>query len=125
ADCITSRCAHIIWFGPCDLYPCSTGSEGRASDVARTIINGFAKFSDSFCKNVGQVSIYLVLKNFPNTMRKKPVTRRQFLGSGIAAAGAISIGGALPANAREWEEYAARFDRSVSDALPAEPLRPD
>jgi len=45
-------------------------------------------------------------------MRKQPVTRRQFLGSGIAAAGAISIGGALPANARDWEKYSARFDRS-------------
>lgn len=58
-------------------------------------------------------------------MRKQPVTRRQFLGSGIAAAGAISIGGALPANARCWEKYAARFDRSISDGLPAGPLRPD
>jgi hypothetical protein len=58
-------------------------------------------------------------------MRKQPVTRRQFLGSGIAAAGAISIGGALPANARDWEEYSARFDRSISDGLPAGPLRPD
>src|ERR1051326_8370871 len=65
-------------------------------------------------------------------MRKQPVTRRQFLGSGIAAAGAISIGGArpanarqLPANARGWEEDSARFDRSISDWLPAGPLRPD
>src|ERR1043166_3671092 len=65
-------------------------------------------------------------------MRKHRVTRRQFLGSGIAAAGAISIGGALPANAgalpadaRDWEEYSARFDRSISDGLPAGPLRPD
>ena len=64
-------------------------------------------------------------------MRKQPVTRRQFLGSGIAAAGAISISsalpanGALPANARGWEEYSARFDRSISDGLPAGPLRPD
>jgi hypothetical protein len=58
-------------------------------------------------------------------MRKQPVRRRQFLGSGIAAAGAISIGGALPANAPEWEEYVARFERSFSDGLPAGPLRPD
>src|SRR6185503_1522532 len=57
-------------------------------------------------------------------MRKQPVTRRQFLESGIAAAGAISISGALPANARDWEEYSARFDRSISDGLPAGPLRP-
>ena len=60
-----------------------------------------------------------------SSMRKPPVTRRQFLGSGIAAAGAISIGGALPANAREWSEYSARFDRSISDDLPTGPLRPD
>src|SRR6185436_5827019 len=58
-------------------------------------------------------------------MRKQPVTRRHFLGSGIAAAGAISIGGALPANARDWEEYSARFDRAISDGVPAGPLRPD
>src|SRR5258706_13209965 len=58
-------------------------------------------------------------------MRKQPVTRRHFLGSGIAVAGAISIGVALPANARDWEEYSARFDRSISDGLPAGPLRPD
>src|ERR1700741_164598 len=58
-------------------------------------------------------------------MRKQPVTRREFLGSGIAATGAMSIGGALPANAREWEEYSARFDRSISDGLPTGPLRPD
>ena len=64
-------------------------------------------------------------KDVPDTMRKQPVTRRQFLGSGIAAAGAISIGGALPANARDWAKYAARFDRSISDGLPAGPLRPD
>ena len=38
---------------------------------------------------------------------------------------AISIEGALPANAREWEEYSARFDRSISDGLPAGRLRPD
>jgi hypothetical protein len=47
------------------------------------------------------------------------------LGSGIATVGAISIGGALPANARDWAEYAALFDRSISDALPAGPLRPE
>ena len=58
-------------------------------------------------------------------MRKQPVTRRHFLGSGMAAAGALTIGGALPANAREWEEYAARFERSISDGLPTGPLRPD
>jgi hypothetical protein len=44
--------------------PVLNWSEGRASDVARTIINEFAKFSDSFCKSEDQVSIYLGLKNF-------------------------------------------------------------
>src|SRR5262245_10408228 len=58
-------------------------------------------------------------------MRKRPVTRRQFLGTGITAAGAISLGGALPANARDWEDYAAGFSRSIGDALPAGPLQPD
>ena len=58
-------------------------------------------------------------------MKKQPVTRRQFLESGIAAMGALSIGGALPANAREWEEYAARFERSITDSLPTGPLRPN
>ena len=58
-------------------------------------------------------------------MRKQPVTRRQFLGSGIVAVGAISIGPVLPANAREWERYSARFDRSISDGLPKGPLRSD
>jgi hypothetical protein len=58
-------------------------------------------------------------------MRKQPVTRRQSLESGIAVVGGISIGGALPTNARDWEEYSARFDRSISDGLPAGPLRPD
>lgn len=61
----------------------------------------------------------------PRYHEKQPVTRSQFLGSGIAAAGAITIGGALPANARDWEEYSARFDRSISDGLPEGPLRPD
>ena len=37
----------------------------------------------------------------------------------------MTIGGALPANARDWEEYVARFDRSISDGLPSGPLRPD
>jgi hypothetical protein len=44
-------------------------------------------------------------------MARQPVSRRQFLGSGIAAAGAISISGGLPATARDWEDYSARFSR--------------
>jgi selenocysteine lyase/cysteine desulfurase len=57
-------------------------------------------------------------------MRKQPVTRRQFLGSGMAA-GAISICGALPANAHDWGDYSAGFTRSISDCLPEGPLKPD
>ena len=58
-------------------------------------------------------------------MRKQAVTRRQFLGTGITAAGAISIFGALPANAREWADYSTRFSRSVAESLPEGPLKPD
>ncbi len=58
-------------------------------------------------------------------MGKQPVTRRQFLGNGIAAAGAISICGAWPANARDWEDYSARFSESIHGSLPEGPLRPD
>src|SRR5262245_37863915 len=58
-------------------------------------------------------------------MTKQRVTRRQFLGSGIAAAGAISICSALPANAREWEDYYAHFSRAIGDSLPEGPLKPD
>ena len=47
------------------------------------------------------------------------------MGSGIAAAGAISICEALPATARDWEDYSARFSRSTSDSLPEGPLKPD
>src|SRR5262245_19348205 len=56
-------------------------------------------------------------------MRKQRVTRRQFLGSGIAAAGAISIAAALPANARDWEDYSTLFSRAIT--LPEGPLKPD
>ena len=58
-------------------------------------------------------------------MRKQSVTRRHFLGSGIAAAGAISIGGALPANARDWEDYSTSFSRLIKNSLPEGPLKPD
>src|SRR5262249_20988379 len=57
-------------------------------------------------------------------MRKQPVTRRQFLGSGIAAAGAISICGTLPANARGGEDYSTRFCRSIGESLPDGRLKP-
>ena len=50
---------------------------------------------------------------------------KEFLGSGIAAAGAISLGGALPASARDWEDYSARFSGSLGDSLPDSPLKPD
>ena len=58
-------------------------------------------------------------------MAKKPVSRRQFLGSATAAAGAISICGALPATARDWEDYSACFNRSITDSLPQGPLKPN
>src|SRR5215471_18707049 len=58
-------------------------------------------------------------------MRKQRVSRRHFLGSGIAAAGAISICEALPATAREWEDYSTRFSRAIGDSLPESPLKPD
>jgi len=41
------------------------------------------------------------------------------------AAGAISICGALPANAHDWGEYSAGLTRSISDCLPEGPLKPD
>src|SRR5262245_7043780 len=57
-------------------------------------------------------------------MAEQPVSRREFLGSSIAT-GAISIAGALPATARDWEDYSARFNLSISDSLPEVPLKPD
>src|SRR5262249_47728203 len=58
-------------------------------------------------------------------MAEQPVSRRQFLGNGIAAAGAISICGALPATARGLEDYSPPFSRSISDSLPEGPLKPN
>jgi len=58
-------------------------------------------------------------------MAKHPVSRREFLGSGIAAAGVVSLGGVLPASARDWEDYSARFSGSLGDSLPDSPLKPD
>ena len=58
-------------------------------------------------------------------MANHSVSRREFLGSGIATAGAISLGGALPATALDWEDYSARFSGSLSDSLPDAPLKPD
>jgi len=58
-------------------------------------------------------------------MRKQPVTRREFLGSSIAAAGAISICGTLPVTARDWEDYSTRFSGAIGDSLPDGPLKPD
>jgi len=58
-------------------------------------------------------------------MRKQPVTRRQFWEAGLRRRERYRLAAAVTANARDWEEYAARFDRSISDGLPAGPLRPD
>src|SRR5215467_14621306 len=59
-----------------------------------------------------------------STMTEQQFSRRQFLGTSIAA-GAISICGGLPATAREWEDYSTSFSRAISDSLPEGPLKPD
>jgi isopenicillin-N epimerase len=57
-------------------------------------------------------------------MSKDLLSRRQFLGNGIAA-GAISFCGAMPATARDWEDYSARFSESLHNSFPDGPLKPD
>jgi isopenicillin-N epimerase len=54
------------------------------------------------------------------TSNKK--TRRTFLQQSAAA---IFLGGVLPANARDWEDYSATFSESVNSSLPDGPLKPD
>lgn len=56
-------------------------------------------------------------------MSKDLLSRRQFLGNGMA--GAILLGGALPGSARDWEDYSARFGESLDNSLPDQPLKPD
>ena len=57
-------------------------------------------------------------------MSEYPLSRRQFLGTGLAA-GAIALTGALPANAREWDDYSNRFSASLGNSLPTATLKPD
>lgn len=56
-------------------------------------------------------------------MNKDLFSRRRFLGSGIA--GAISLCGAMPASARDWEDYSTLFGGSLGDSLPDGNLKPD
>lgn len=58
-------------------------------------------------------------------MSNDTFSRRQFFGTGLAAAGAIALTGALPASAGEFMDYSRRFSDLIGDALPAGPLRPD
>lgn len=43
--------------------PVLNWTEGRASDVARTIINEFSRFTESFCNSEGQLTIHRGVKN--------------------------------------------------------------
>jgi hypothetical protein len=54
---------------------------------------------------------------------KELKTRREFLRQSAAAA--VLLGGALPASARDWEDYSARFSGALGDSLPDSPLKPD
>ncbi len=54
---------------------------------------------------------------------KSEFSRRQFLGSSLAA-GAATLVGALPANAREWNDHAVQLLRSADVHLPNAPLGP-
>lgn len=58
-------------------------------------------------------------------MTNKVVSRRRFLKSGMAIGGAFAFANALPANAGEWDDYSEQFAKSLGDAIPAAPLRPD
>lgn len=58
-------------------------------------------------------------------MDKYRFSRRQFLGNGIAAAGMLALGGALPAHAMDWQEYSTDFSEAIGGLFPDGPLRPD
>lgn len=58
-------------------------------------------------------------------MGKDLRSRREFLGSGFAAAGAIGLVNALPASARDWTDYSEQFSHLLGDAVPNDHLRPD
>lgn len=57
-------------------------------------------------------------------MGELPLSRRQFLGTGLAA-GAIAMTGGIPADARGWSDYSTQFTSSLRNSLPLAPLRPD
>ena len=58
-------------------------------------------------------------------MKYEPVSRRHFLKGSLAVGGALAFAKALPVNASEWAEYSEQFARSLGDAVPEGPLRPD
>src|SRR5436190_6551826 len=57
-------------------------------------------------------------------MTEYPLSRRQFLGRGLAATG-VGLTGVLPATAREWKDYSDIFSASLGGSIPSIPLRPD
>lgn len=57
-------------------------------------------------------------------MSEDPLSRRQFLGTGLAA-GVIAMTGDIPADARGWDTYSANFASSLGNSLPTAPLKPD
>ncbi|HEX3102214.1 MAG TPA: twin-arginine translocation signal domain-containing protein, partial [Pyrinomonadaceae bacterium] len=58
-------------------------------------------------------------------MTKDPLSRRQFLGRGLAATGAIGLTGVLPVTASDWKEYSDVFSASLGESVPNLPLKPD
>lgn len=58
-------------------------------------------------------------------MNKDPLSRRQFLGRGLAATGAVGLAGVLPATAADWADYSGAFTESLGEYIPNSPLRPD
>ncbi|MGD9587589.1 MAG: aminotransferase class V-fold PLP-dependent enzyme [Pyrinomonadaceae bacterium] len=58
-------------------------------------------------------------------MGKDKVSRRQFIGGGIALGGSLALAGAPPANAEAWRQYTSAFSALVDERLPAAPLRAD
>src|SRR5436190_8664142 len=57
-------------------------------------------------------------------MTEYPLSRRQFLGRGLAATG-VGLTGVLPATDREWKDYSDIFSASLGGSIPSIPLRPD
>lgn len=57
-------------------------------------------------------------------MSNNLLSRRHFLGNGIAA-GAISLCGALPVTAEDWDDYSKSFSESLHNSLPDVSLAPN